>query len=230
MKVYLQRFKSINLLGLTFLLTMFSLVTQAQVIVQVGTGTASNTNQALPAPYQNYFWGSKQQFLILKSELNALGISAAAPITSLGFNVSALGSTPLGGYKETFIRLKNVTYNAFTGTWETGLTQVFYAATFTPSLGWNMHTFSTPFSWDGTSNIVVEVCNNDVAWTSTSNASVFNSTTSFASAMLYQNDASGVCGSPGTVTSTFDRCNMRLIFNNSSSVLNLALYNNEQNL
>ena len=95
MKVYLQRFKSISFLGLTFLLTMFSVVSQAQII-QVGTGTASNTNQVLPSPYQNYFWGSKQQFLILKSELNALGINAAAPITSLGFNVSALNSTPVG--------------------------------------------------------------------------------------------------------------------------------------
>ena len=74
MKVYLQRFKSIAFLGLTFLLTMFSLVAQAQVIVQVGTGTGT---QGAPGhtPYSTNWEDGKVQYLVTKSELNALGVA-----------------------------------------------------------------------------------------------------------------------------------------------------------
>ncbi len=223
MKIFLHQFKALIILLFATALTASWHSASAQ-IVDIGTGTASNTNQGLPTPYQNYYWGSKQQFLILKSELTALGITSGRNLNSIGFNVTALNSTPPGGYLETYIRIKHVTYNAMPSVWETGLTQVFYAATYTPTLGWNIHNFSTPFTWDGASNIVVEVCNNAAAWTSTSNASVFFTTTSFASALLYNTDASGVCGSPATVTSTFDRTNMRLNFTLPGPGNNPSLY------
>ncbi len=48
------------------------------------------------------------------------------------------------------------------GTWETGLTQVFNAANYTAVANTvNTHTFSTPFVWDGSSNIVIEICHNN---------------------------------------------------------------------
>ena len=38
------------------------------------------------------------------------------------------------------------------------LTQVYTQASFTPVVGLNTHAFTTPFVWDGTSNIIVEIC------------------------------------------------------------------------
>jgi hypothetical protein len=46
--------------------------------------------------------------------------------------------------------------------YQTGLTTVYTApGTVLPVVGWNTYTFGTPFTWDGTSNLVVEVCHNN---------------------------------------------------------------------
>ena len=51
---------------------------------------------------------------------------------------------------------------AMTTTYVTGLTQVYsvatYPATGTLTTGLQTHTFSSPFVWNGTSNIVIQVC------------------------------------------------------------------------
>ncbi|MCB0768280.1 MAG: lamin tail domain-containing protein, partial [Flavobacteriales bacterium] len=39
-----------------------------------------------------------------------------------------------------------------------GLTTVAAIQDHTPTAGWNTHPFATPFTWDGTSNILIEVC------------------------------------------------------------------------
>ena len=52
----------------------------------IGTGTAQNCNTCYPAPYGNWYWGAKNQILILASELSAAGLTAGM-ITSLAFDV-----------------------------------------------------------------------------------------------------------------------------------------------
>ena len=58
---------------LTFFLYIFNL--NATTIV-VGTGTNSNTTTTYPAPYGNFFFGAKHQFLITAAELNTAGMTA----------------------------------------------------------------------------------------------------------------------------------------------------------
>jgi hypothetical protein len=53
----------------------------------VGTGNITNSNTDYPAPYGNWYWGARHQFLILASELQAAGLSAG-PISSLSFQVA----------------------------------------------------------------------------------------------------------------------------------------------
>ncbi len=52
----------------------------------IGTGTIQNGNTDYPAPYGNWYWGARNQFLILASELSAAGLSAGS-FTSLSFDV-----------------------------------------------------------------------------------------------------------------------------------------------
>jgi hypothetical protein len=59
--------------------------------IAVGDGTIINGNTEYPAPYGNWYWGARHQFLFLASELQAAGISAG-PITSLGFDVAMTSS------------------------------------------------------------------------------------------------------------------------------------------
>ena len=60
--------------------------------VTVGTGTDQNCNTCYPAPYGNWYWGARNQMLILASELTASGLSAGM-INSLAFDVA--GTDPV---------------------------------------------------------------------------------------------------------------------------------------
>ncbi len=164
------------------------------VPITIGSGTTTNTNTSYPAPYGNWYWGAKHQFLILASELTAAGMTAGN-INSLAFDVAQANGTPLQGFT---IAMKLTTSNAVAG-FESGLTNVFGPQTITEVVGLNNHAFVTPFYWDGTSNLLVETCFNNTAFTN--NASVYNSSTTFASSIWYRADLANVC--PATiVTST----------------------------
>lgn len=169
----------------------------------VGTGTVTNTTTAYPAPYGNFYWGARHQFLILASELTAAGITPGL-LESLGFDVTQTQGTVLNDFE---IKLGNTAVNDLTG-WQTGLTQAFFTPTYTDTLGWNIHPFTTPFLWDGVSNLIVEVCFQNSAWTN--NAVVNQSTTTFNSSYWYRADASGVCGNTSTSGSMMQRPNMRI--------------------
>ena len=57
--------------------------------ITIGTGALLNTPTTYPAPYGNWYWGAKHQFLIQASELTAAGMSAGN-INSLSFNVKKI--------------------------------------------------------------------------------------------------------------------------------------------
>ena len=169
--------------------------------VPLANSGISNTPTGVPSPYANYYWGTKQQYLILASELSAMGMSAGE-IKSLAFDVLAVNSCPhLTNFE---IKLKNTTTTNLTSTWEAGLTSVYSSYLYLPFQGWNTHNFSTPFVWDGLSNIIVETCFNNNSWITNANASVFQINTAFASTHDYHADNATVCSS-SNVGSTYNK-------------------------
>lgn len=52
----------------------------------IGTGNIQNSNTDYPAPYGNWYWGARNQLLVLASELTAAGLSAGN-FTTLAFDV-----------------------------------------------------------------------------------------------------------------------------------------------
>ncbi|MBP9690344.1 MAG: hypothetical protein KBE91_12075 [Bacteroidia bacterium] len=66
-------------------LTLLSLTSIAQINVQIGTGTGTQANDG-HTPYATNYEDAKMQYLISKSELNALNIRSGQ-IGSLAFNV-----------------------------------------------------------------------------------------------------------------------------------------------
>ena len=161
--------------------------------------TGANTTFTYPTPFGNYWWGAKQQFLYTAAELTAAGFTAGT-INSLAFDVTTPATTTLTDYA---ISMKNTTVTALTTTFETGLTQVYFNAAYTPSAltGFANNTINlTPFNWDGTSNIVIDICFNNTAFTTNA---VATWTTAFTGAAHFYNaDAAGVCAATtiGTVT------------------------------
>ncbi|MDD3104086.1 MAG: carboxypeptidase regulatory-like domain-containing protein, partial [Candidatus Cloacimonetes bacterium] len=178
------------------------------VQITLGDGTASNGETGAPTPYGTWYKNFRQQYLILSSELIASG-AGSGPINSLEFNVANINTcSPMPNFR---IKLKHTNQNALSSTFETGTyTEVFSHNNFLPVTGWNSHTFSTPFIWDGTSNIIVEVVTSLIPGQYTRNASVYYTPTGFNSSLRYQSDSSDAASATsGNVSS--NRSNMRLI-------------------
>jgi hypothetical protein len=173
----------------------------------IGTGISVNTSTGYPTPYGNYYWGSKEQYLILASEMTALGMPGG-PISSLAFNVSALNSVPpLTGF---YIKMGHTPITALSAFITTGLNSVYTTTSYMPVVGWNTHTFQTPFVWNGVDNVVIEVCFNNSSYPLDGNAGVLYGSTPFVGTLNFHTDNATVCSAPGTPTTYQSRPNMKI--------------------
>ena len=144
----------------------------------IGTGTTLTSSTGYPTAFENYYYQNWQQYLFKASELNAMGLSAGN-INSITFKIAATPSpnTPLADYN---VRIGSTTNNALSSFTTSGLTNVFGPSSVTPVVGFNTITFTTPYNWDGVSNIVIDLrqtggfgdANATTYYTSTSNNSV----------------------------------------------------------
>ena len=187
----------------------------AQINVTVGDGTTANATTGVPTPYGTYWKSFRQQYLILASELEDLG-GGAGNINSLAFNVQNLNNcSPMPNYT---IRIKSTSQTVLTTNFEDGDYQtVFVQDDFMPTAGWNVHEFTTPFNWDGASNILVDIATSIFQSTYTQNASVFYTATGFNSSLRFQSDtAEGLTATTGTLS--MNRSNIR--FNMEALVVN----------
>jgi hypothetical protein len=192
----------------------------AQTTYTLGTGTLVNTTSGWPSAYGQYYTGHKVQYLILASELSGLGV-APGKHAFLAFDVvtpappTASGTAPDGSNLKNFtIKMGSTTATAITGFLPV-TTTVYTVPQFVTTVGWNVHTFTTPFFWDGISNLVIETCfeNYVTASNYSSNAVVNQTATSFNSYVQYYSDAGGTCPS-ATISGTpySQRPNMQLSF------------------
>lgn len=170
----------------------------------VGTSNTQNTATSYPAPYGQFYWGSRHQMLVTAADLTAAGL-VAGNITALSFEIVNTNATaPLDNFE---IKIGNTAVTALTAFELTPMTSVFTSASYVPSTGLNTHTFSTPFFWDGVSNIIVETCHNNVGFTN--NCTFRQSATAYSSTVYYRADAAGVCGNNAVTGSIAQRPNMR---------------------
>jgi len=121
----------------------------------VGSGSSSSYYY-YNGPFTPYFGGQVLQYMYTADQMNEAGITRAGNLTSIKFNCSELPSHDLNDY---VIKIKTVT-TAPPMTWQTtGWTEVFSASTVMPSAtGWYEFPFDSPFAWNGTDNIIIEVC------------------------------------------------------------------------
>jgi hypothetical protein len=170
----------------------------ANILATVGTGSITNATTAYPAPYGNWYWGARNQFLITAGELTAAGLTSGN-ITSLAYFVVSNGGNAT--YTNIDIDIKMTNATQVTTTLDvTGLTNVFTGSyTITPN-AWNVHPFSTPFFWNGTSNILVNMCSY-VSSGFTQNAIITSTATSYPSSVWAATDGSNIACTYTTSTS-----------------------------
>ena len=99
---------------------------------QVGTGTIANTSTGYPAPFGNFYWGSRHQMLILASELQAQNIGAGF-INAMSFDVTSLNAAvPHDNFE---IKLALTTVNSINAFQAPTFTSVFTAPSYLPAVG-----------------------------------------------------------------------------------------------
>ena len=179
----------------------------AQNTYTIGSGTSSNLYYSYPAAYGNYYLGAKNQFIYLAAELTSAGATAGI-LSEFGFNVTTINS---GSALTNFtISMKNSSTTSFSG-WETGLTTVLDPASYTPASGWNLHQLTTPFYWDGISNIIVETCFNNTAPYTSNESTQWSTGLSGNLSQYYRADISTVCSGSYTPYGSTSRPNAQFI-------------------
>ena len=133
----------------------------AIINVILGDGTsATNTNEGCPI---NIFRRSLHgQSVYTAAELNAAGVYGPAEITALGFYVNSAPNLALPSF---VVRMKHTT-DANVASWQssTDMVTVYSATSYMPTPGgYDMLTLDTPFTWNGTDNIVIDTAFNRVS-------------------------------------------------------------------
>src|SRR5690606_640898 len=138
----------------------------------VGTGTGFNGTQAFPCPLGNYYWGTKNQFLVTAGELASSNMGVNGEISSVGFNV--ININQLGTLENYIVKIYAVSSSdPLANDWYSGTpVAVGTIGTITPTIGWNQLELDTPYEWDGTSNLIIETCSHNEGWVPDGNASV----------------------------------------------------------
>jgi hypothetical protein len=156
------------------------------------TGSSGSGQNSLANPFNHYFGGQKSEYVIRASELTAAGLSAGN-ITALSFDITTAGIT----YNSFSLSLGHTASTVATTTFTaSGLTQVFTGNVAVSATGLKTLTFLTPFAWNGTSNIVVQLCWSNVN-TGSTGAELKYDTTSYVSTLINRADsqsAAAVCG------------------------------------
>lgn len=176
---------------------------------QTNQNAASTSASGYPAPYTLYYGGQRMQMLILASELSAAGFLPGSSLTSIQFPVVSLGSnwgTTTMHCQDFQVNIGNTSLNSLT-TFQGGLTNVIAPSNFTPAVGYsNTHVFTTPFVWNGTSNVILETTfSNNLLGTANDLVVQYNSPTSFGSTIVYRadNNTSAAMASNNTVSYSY---------------------------
>ncbi len=108
-------------------------------------------------PYKGADDQARLQYLVRGSELSATGLSAGI-ISAISWNVANKNTT--APFQAFTIRIGCTSLDSLStaaGFASTGLTTVFGPADITTAAGWNTHTLTSNYDWDGFSNILIEV-------------------------------------------------------------------------
>jgi hypothetical protein len=138
---------------------LYHYTVNSAAFVFAGNGTVTASH-----PFKTFYMDAKTDMLYLASELTPVWGSEQARINAIGFNVLNASPQMMNGLT---IKIQNTTLTSLTGFTNTGWTSVYSTNYTITNTGWVIFNFS-PFIWDGTSNILIEVCFNNASINSNS--------------------------------------------------------------
>ncbi|WP_181369480.1 GEVED domain-containing protein [Flavobacterium album] len=164
-------------------------------VIGTGTTVSANTDTSRPNPLSGYYGGQKAQMMFKASELTGLSMQAGSQISAISLNLGAYSASACTNFT---IRMGSVagTTTDLTG-FVSGTSTVYGPTTFTPSAtGLVTFTLTTPYTWDGTSNIIVETVHNAGNGGNGSGSNTVYSSTPFNSSYFRMQDnvTGGIAG------------------------------------
>jgi hypothetical protein len=208
------------------ILFIFSNISKAQSVITLGAGTNSVTNTAASgSPISQWYKTIHYQTIYTKTEINAQGI-ASGTISKIGFNVNT-GTTY--AWPHYIVKMKH-TPNSLCWVDESfGMTTVLTLSNYQPTLpGFNMLSLDLPFAWNGTDNLVIDICADTLALYAMTGGIVFmyDVTTPYSSRNSYS-DVAAAC-SYTTQTPLQQKPQIRFEFSSYSTDVSLhELQNNK---
>jgi gliding motility-associated-like protein len=156
----------------------------------------------------------RKQVLFRQSDFAALGITDAATFQSLAINISTFAGTTTFENFTIKMGCTDITEFAFfpSSDFVAGTQTVLNPTTVTISSGWNTYAFDNGFTWDGTSNVIVEFCfeNSSPLSFITDNQSVWSTAAGFAATASIA--GTSVCGNNTPSFVSFFRPDMRFAY------------------
>lgn len=163
----------------------------AQLTYQIGSGASTSSNFPI-----NYNWGyNYSQTIYTAAELNAQGATQAVIVTKIRYKPTSSVSTQY--WKDWVVYIGNTSKTNFAGTaavnWVPvgSMTEVFNGSipASTVANEWMEITLTTPFAWDGTSNIVVAIDENTASYANNPNWAAYTlAPTTGSKGMYYRSD------------------------------------------
>jgi len=174
-------------------------------------GSGSSTGTTYDAIFYHSYGGNKVQYLITAAELTALGIREGN-ITALGIDMSSVTTQAYDGFAVSMASTADINMSTGINTTAT-FGSVYSSTSYTPITGVNTFNFTTPYNWDGSSNIIIQFCWSNNNFGGQSNYAKVD-TQSYVSTAYYRADnetSAEICGGT-TATGTTSKRPM-FIFN-----------------
>ena len=181
--------------------------------ITIGTSTSPYSAH----PFGTVYMDERVQYIYKKAELTAAGWDVAAPyLKSISFFVSSVSPQAMASFKITMAHTSAASFTNTSFVSGTNTTTV-YTGTVNAVQGWNTFTFSNPFAYNGTSNLLMSICWDNSSFTV--NSPVHATSYSTFMALYYRADLtnSGACAKTNGIQS-FYRPNSKLEFSSTMSV------------
>jgi len=121
-------------------------------------------------PFNTFYHDQRMESIYLASELSAAGLYPSASISAIQLKVSELPGMNIADFR---IRMQHTTNTIHPGSYATsGYTTVYgpslLSLTATPPVmtvgQWSTFTFTTPFTWNGTDNLLIDITHDGTAY------------------------------------------------------------------
>jgi hypothetical protein len=200
--------RGLNPPGSTAPTTTFSYMIESLNYSCIGTGSSSTSY-----PFYTLYDDSRTQMLFNASEIVANGGSAGF-INKLGFTYLTIGSPAMSNFS---IKMQTISGSTISTWTSTGWTEVYTSSSFTPPGTGLQYTYlTTPYYWNGTGNLLIEICFDNGTYSANTTVA---GTPQTGTVVHHHLDGSSGCTMTGTSTAS-NRPNVCLGINTSTNLGN----------